>query len=241
MSEDDRSVPPSPVTSPTDAVAIVTHELEHDVADVRAAATTLAHLVSGRRDDVLASTCNRLVAAVTQTEQSLQRLVPDPQELDRLQVEPVRVSAVVRQVVTRHDPSGQITTRLSGVVAHLDPVRFERIVDNLVRNALQHTPPGCAISVSVTTVDESTVELTVRDDGPDRAHEQVAALLADETIGRTSWTGLGVVSHFVRLHGGTTTTGPGPSGTGLEVHVRLPQVTGTGREQLSALTHNIGG
>lgn len=222
MTEDARPTPPSGA----DAIAIVAHELEHDVADVREVTATLAHLVSGMRDELLAATCHRLVGAVDQLERSTAHLLAQPDEVDRLRVEPVKVSGIVRRVVTMHDPTGRdVSTRLTAAVARLDPVKVDRIVDNLVRNALEHTPPDSQVTVTIAATDDD-IELTVRDDGPSEAHEQVAALLVADRDGRTSWTGLGVVAHFVQLHGGTVAAAPGPSGTGLEVRVRLPRAAG---------------
>lgn len=208
-----------------DAVRVVAHELQHDVDQVRNASTTLAHLVSGSPDELLTTGCHRLVTAVDRLERSLEQLLRHPEHLNELRVEPVRMSAIVRRVVTLHDPTGRaITTRLSGVVALLDPVKVERIVDNLVGNALRHSPVGGRVTVTVTAPSDDVVRLTVRDEGPDAAHEEVAAGLAGDSSG--SWSGLGVVARFVELHGGTATAEPGPSGTGLQVHVDFPQAPG---------------
>lgn len=224
MSENDRTT-----TSPpgADARAIAAHGIEQDIADVREATATLSHLVSAVRDEQLGATCNRLVAAVDQLRQSTQHLLGQPNGVDQLSVEPVRVSSIVRRVVTLHDPTGRdVTTRLTPAVARLDTPKVERIVDNLIRNALQHTPQDTHVTVTLSATD-ADVELTVRDDGPGRAHEQVAALLAPDSGARASWTGLGIVARFVQLHGGTVTAAAGPSDTGLEVRVRLPRAAGT--------------
>lgn len=205
-----------------DAVALVAHELEQDVAEVRDVTTTLAHLASGSRDDPVASTCHRLVVAVGRLERSLDRLLHRPEEVDELRIEPVRVASVVRRVVAHHDPDGRhVRIQLAPVVAQLDPVKFERVVDNLVRNAVQHTPSGSTVTVRLMERAGGAVRLTVTDDGPGQPHHEVSDLLADAPTD-TSWSGLGVVARFVQMHGGTVSVEPGQNGAGLRVQVDLP-------------------
>lgn len=204
------------------AVALVAHELEHDVAEVRDGTTTLAHLVSGGRNDPVTATCHRLVVAVGRLERSLDHLLHRPEQVDELRVEPVRVASVVRRAVANHDPHGRdVRVHLSPVVAQLDPIKFERIVDNLIRNAVQHTPAGSAVTVRLTDRPGGAVRLTVTDEGPGQPHHEISELLATGPA-VASWSGLGVVARFVQMHGGTVTVGPGRNGSGLRVQIDLP-------------------
>lgn len=205
-----------------DAVTLVAHELEHGVAEVRDVTTTLTHLVGGGRNDPVAATCNRLVVAVGRLERSLDHLLHRPEEVDELRIEPVRVASVVRQVVAHHRPHGHdVRVHLSPVVAHLDPVKFERIVDNLIRNAVQHTPAGSTVTVRLMERPDGAVRLTVTDEGPGQPRDEVSELLATAPAA-AAWSGLGVVARFVQMHGGTVVVGPGRNGSGLRVRVDLP-------------------
>jgi signal transduction histidine kinase len=57
------------------------------------------------------------------------------------------------------------------VVAEVDPAKLERIVENLVTNALKHTPPETRVSVSVAS-DNDVLLLRVDDSGPGIADDQ---------------------------------------------------------------------
>ena len=77
-----------------------------------------------------------------------------------------------------------------------DPRLLERVVANLVDNAVKHSPPGAAVHVTVEHAD-GNVALTVRDDGPGIPPEQVPRLFTrffrgDPARPRAEGSGLGL-------------------------------------------------
>ena len=100
------------------------------------------------------------------------------------------------------------------------------LLQNLVSNAVQHTPPGGRIRV-VLEADAEAVVLRVQDSGPGVAPElrgKVFERFFRAGGGSGAGLGLSIVARIVELHHGTITLGDSPFG-GLEVWVRLPRAT----------------
>ena len=54
-------------------------------------------------------------------------------------------------MVTETDPSGeQVEVSAESVIVSIDPPKVERIVENLLVNAIKHTPAGTSVLVTVT-------------------------------------------------------------------------------------------
>ncbi len=85
-----------------------------------------------------------------------------------------------------------------------DPAMIRRALDNLVQNALRHTPPGGTITLSAAT-EPGTLRLGVADTGPGVPEEMRDALFEPFVTGRADGTGLGlaIAREMVQAHGGT--------------------------------------
>jgi signal transduction histidine kinase len=113
-----------------------------------------------------------------------------------------------------------------------DPELLDRLVGNLVENAVRHNLDGGWMSVHTGTEDAGpdagTVVLQVRNSGPVVAADAVDELFEPFRRGGTARTasrgaglGLSIVRAVTAAHGGEVAAQPGPAG-GLEVTVRLP-------------------
>jgi two-component system, OmpR family, sensor kinase len=149
-------------------------------------------------------------------ERPLHRQSVDLADVVRESVTGFRVSAPQRQVVV--DVSGPVT--VEG-----DRHRLRQVVDNLVGNAVSHTPDEASIWVATRTEGDQAV-LTVHDDGPGINPEDVSRIFepffrSDPSRARaTGGAGLGlaIVSAIVVAHGGTVRFIPG-DGTTFEVRM----------------------
>ena len=105
----------------------------------------------------------------------------------------------------------------------LDPVRFDRAIENVVRNAIEASVEGGS-HVWVTTRDDphSTV-IVVDDDGPGIRAEDRSGLFVLYRTGKRGGTGLGlpIAREEVRRHGGEIEALPRPGG-GARFVVYLP-------------------
>jgi len=96
-----------------------------------------------------------------------------------------------------------------GVLVKADAGRLRQAVDNLLRNAMVHTPPEAAVEVKV-EIDGGTARLMVADDGPgmtpDAAeHAFDRFFQADPSrTGQGTGLGLSIVAAIAEAHGGRT-------------------------------------
>jgi two-component system, OmpR family, sensor kinase len=158
-----------------------------------------------------------------------------PLALERVDVTGIVTAAVDAARVST--PERAISLEVSGPVPVVgDAARLRQVVDNLLANAVQHTPEGSPIDVRVTT-DAEWARLEVSDHGPGIAPDEHARIFepfhrSDPTRARsTGGVGLGltIVSAIIHAHGGTVGVASGPSGEdsepGAAFWVRIPVAT----------------
>jgi two-component system, OmpR family, sensor kinase len=103
----------------------------------------------------------------------------------------------------------QVSFEAPDCVVRVDPVWFRQAVDNLVDNALRHTPPGGQVEVRA-SLEGDTLSVVVEDTGPGfgeaflgQAFEPFTRSVRDPEDRRGSaGLGLAVVSTIARAHGG---------------------------------------
>jgi two-component system OmpR family sensor kinase len=96
-----------------------------------------------------------------------------------------------------------------GLSVNGDAGRIRQAVDNLLRNAVVHTPADCSVVVRIETTD-SSVRLSVADDGPGLRPEEAEHVFdrffqADlSRTGQGTGLGLSIVAAIAEAHGGRT-------------------------------------
>jgi signal transduction histidine kinase len=143
-------------------------------------------------------------------------------------IERTDVAALVEHAVAGVDTSDgrAVEVRTMPVVAEIDPAKLERIVENLVTNALKHTPPETRVSVSVASDDDALL-LRVDDSGPGIADDQKQEIFEPFARGDSAsgapgtGIGLALVAQFAALQGGKAWVQDSPGG-GASFRVSLP-------------------
>jgi two-component system OmpR family sensor kinase len=160
-----------------------------------------------------------------------------PITLDRVDLSSVLTAAVEAARVSA--PGRDIGLEVPGPVPVTgDADRLRQVVDNLIANAVQHTPEGSPIEVRVTS-ETATARLEISDHGPGIAVAEQAHIFepfhrSDPTRARsTGGVGLGltIVSAIAHAHRGTVGVVSDPSagdGTGATFWVRIPLATSAG-------------
>jgi PAS domain S-box-containing protein len=193
-------------------LAAVSHELRSPLTSILGLTLTLERhqFPEDERVDLL----GRLAANA----RKLDRLLKDLLDIDRLSrgivtptVRPTDIAAIVDRTVESLDVLGErsILVQTERVVIPVDPPKIERIVENLVMNAVRHTQPDVGIWVRVWP-EEAGAVIAVEDDGPGVPRDLRSEIFEPFRQGPTSATahspgtgiGLSLVAMFAELHGG---------------------------------------
>jgi two-component system OmpR family sensor kinase len=114
------------------------------------------------------------------------------------------------------------------VIVDADAERLCQIIDNLIGNAVQHTPQQTPVTVTV-SIAAGSVQLTVADRGPGMTQEQASHVFdrfyrTDDARTRAhggAGLGLAIAASLTAAHGGELTVDTKP-GEGAAFHLRLP-------------------
>lgn len=209
----------------------VSHELRSPITALGAAVEVL----DGRRDELPDRSRQALDLVVTQVRR-FDQMVLDLLELSRIDAgatevhrEAVAPDSLVSRIAQRYgfeDVPVVIDPALPGTV-HVDKLRFERILANLLDNARHHG--GGPTSVRVRADGGRALVLTVCDEGPGVVATERLRIFERFARGgaarHRSGTGLGLalVAEHAGAHGGTVWVTDGESG-GACFHVRLDHV-----------------
>ena len=156
----------------------------------------------------------------------------------------VDLAYIARRISTESQGAAQdagvdIRTHLQPAPVAGDPVLLERLVQNLVDNAIRYNVPEHGwITVSTQVVDDNA-HLTVENTGPPVPTSEVPSLFepfrrlrtterladsANSSISRGAGLGLSIVRSVAHVHGGDVHASPREVG-GLAVRVRIPAVS----------------
>ncbi|MEV6906942.1 ATP-binding protein [Amycolatopsis sp. NPDC051071] len=136
-------------------------------------------------------------------------------------------ATVIRSASAMAEEAGvTVESRLRRRTVSGDPVLLERLVTNLVHNAITYNRKGGWIHVDI----GGDPALVVRNTGPQVPLDAVPALfepfrrLSGDRTGdsRNAGLGLSIVRSIAQAHGGAAEAEPGGRGGGLVVRVRLP-------------------
>jgi two-component system, OmpR family, sensor histidine kinase KdpD len=211
----------------------VSHDLRTPLATIRAAAGTLRS-----PDGVEEHTRAESAAAIDREAEYLNRLVTNLLDLSRIEAGVLRAEQEVFELDDvlgralerlRSDvPARQVEVRLNVPPVRTDPVFVDAAFRNLVENTIRHTPPGTAVRVSASELNDGYVRLTVEDAGPGVPADALPRIFEKfyRVDGRTrsrqgTGIGLAVVQGLIEAAGGRVGARASDMG-GLAIDVDLP-------------------
>ena len=211
-------------------LAAVSHDLRTPLAAIRAAVESL------RQTDVTWAPEDEagLLATVDAATERLERLIDNLLDLSRLQggavrplTRPVSLDEIVPKA-TEGIPRSRLRIDIAETLplVNTDPGLVERVIANIVENALRYTPPGVPVVVSASDFGDR-VELRVVDRGPGVPDDAKATMfeafqrLGDSPAGGGVGLGLAVARGFAEAVGGTLGAEDTPGG-GLTMVISLP-------------------
>jgi two-component system sensor histidine kinase ChvG len=218
--------------------ADVAHEIKNPLASLRSALETLEKV-----DDPALR--RQLSAIAAHDVRRIDRLVTEiadasriDAELSRTTFEPVDMVTLIRAIIAERGRREINRSCRIALVCHRtdvmlvpgDAPRLERVIENLLDNAVSFCPAGAEIEVDLTR-DEERVEIAVSDHGPgipEEAREKIferfhSVRPEDEDFGSHSGLGLAIARTIVEAHYGNLSANPRADGeTGARLVVDLP-------------------
>jgi signal transduction histidine kinase len=212
--------------------------------DLRTPITALRLLADAIDDEVVDAETRREYAARIGTHvRALGALIDDLFELTRLEsgdltwtMERVRVDALLHETIEAMRPAAEaeevtVTAELDAsiAVARANPEKLQRVLFNLIQNAIRHTPPDGSVTVRAESVGGG-IEIEVADtgsgiDGEHRTRVFEPFYRADSARSDGgAGLGLAVSRAIVEAHGGTIWLEDAP--VGARVRFRLPSEDG---------------
>jgi signal transduction histidine kinase len=207
--------------------------------DLRTPVTALRLLANAIDDEVVdAETRREYVARMGTHVRALGTLIDDLFELTRLQsgelewtMEQVSLGLLLEEAVDAMRPAAEagavsVSARLdSGLDARANPEQLQRVLFNLIQNAIRHTPADGSVTVSAEAVD-GAVEVEIADTGNgvpvDQRDRVFDPFFRGDAARQDGGAGLGLAISraIVEAHGGTIWLAEAPVGT--RVRFRLP-------------------
>jgi two-component system sensor histidine kinase MtrB len=216
-------------------IALVAHDLKNPVLAIEMATRVLRESIDREHER------GPLLDAIAEEARRLRRIVRDLTDdiqvaSGRLSVRkaPLELAGLVQELVRAERnafSSHEIAVETEGCVVLGDANRIERVVANLVSNAVKYSPCKTPITIRVQKTDTSAL-LSVSDQGPGITKEDLNVLFQPFGRGRSagavaegSGIGLYVVKQIVEAHGGRIEVQSEP-GEGTIFRVTLPLAQG---------------
>jgi signal transduction histidine kinase len=211
-------------------MADIAHELRTPLTIMRGKLEGLLDRVYPREDEQLneildeANLLSRLIEdlrtlALSETGAlTLEKEPTDMGELTREVISSFRDEALAHQVGVSADARADLPPIV------IDAVRIRQVLNNLLSNALQHTPAGGSIETRVVVTDQGEVLVQVHDTGSGMTQEELLRAFERFQKGpqsRGSGLGLTIARNLVLAHGGEMRATSQP-GSGTTISFTLP-------------------
>ena len=207
-------------------VAIASHELRTPAASVYAAIVTL----DARGDELPAETRRELLRIAREQGERLTRLLEQLLDLSRLDArrirvepKPIALQALLEKIASEAVPKEtplllQVPSDLAAVA---DPVALDRILSNLLLNAVRHGEPPIVLSAEQR---DTHLRISVSDHGdgvPDELRSRLFERFERGSATPGSGLGLTIARGLVEAHGGEIRASSEP-GRGTTITFTLP-------------------
>jgi signal transduction histidine kinase len=234
---------PAAATRAVGALSIIAHDLKGPLANLALLVSAIGMENAKARPDRRTALAQRAERLIDRLDQMLSGLI----ERERAFGDPLALVAGERElgallgvVAACNEASAErryvrLETRIAGSL----PIRGDgelimQAIDNLLSNAIRHTPPGGRVTCTAGVEADGFVSVRIRDSGKGmdddalaRAFRPFARLgTAGGAAGKGHGLGLWIVRLIAENHGGRVTAARNPSGHGMTFTLTLPARAG---------------
>ncbi len=204
----------------------VAHDLQNPLSVIKGMGQTLVEHDRRLPEHLAAELAQTIVRQAARVLSTLDDLL----SLDRLSMsrpEPVRedvdIAELILACVAELDSDTPIEVELESVEASLDRGLISRVVENMLRNAIQHQRDQTPVQIAVRRLDDPPgwFSITVSDHGPGVRPEDRERMFHPYFHGDRRGVGLSIVRLFTELHGGDVRVEDAAEG-GTAFSVRMP-------------------
>jgi two-component system, OmpR family, sensor histidine kinase ChvG len=221
--------------------ADVSHELKNPIASLRSAIEGAGRVADAQQR-------SQLLGIASEDVRRLDRLITDISDASRVDAQLSRtrfdridmgamIEAMLAARAARRDDGSAAAARIAyarprtgSATVMGDGHRLERVIDNVIDNALSFSPPGGLVCVSATVAGDQ-VRIRIDDDGPGIAAAQREAVFRrfhserppGEAFGQHSGLGLAIARTIIEAHQGSITAQDRDDGkSGASILITLP-------------------
>lgn len=228
-------------TAADEVISVLAHDLRNYVSPIANRLFLMRHRAESKEDgETLAhvDAAERSVKALSGLISNLLDVTRLDQGLFALEIQPVDLVALIKEsaaalAVPEHD----ILVRASEpVLVAADPPRLRQCVDNLLANALNHSPNQAPVSVFISRAEArfgSCGQVEIVDEGPGIPKEMLPRIFERYVSGRAGQGGMGLGLYLARrvatAHGGGLEAESQP-GRGARFVLRIPIYAEAGAE-----------
>jgi signal transduction histidine kinase len=195
------------------------HEIRNPIGAMRLQAE---NALAKTNDPAQQQTYQKILREIARLDDLLERLLAIVR-LDKLKICRTPIRPWLEECLNRFregSETKQLEVLASDIEWPLDAHQMSRALDNLVKNALRHTPAGGWVRVTAERKDQ-VCHLIVEDSGPGVPAEQREKIFDPFTSLSSNGTGLGlwITREIVEAHGGTISCTQGAHGARFEIQL----------------------
>jgi signal transduction histidine kinase len=199
-------------------VSQASHDLRTPLTAIKGSLDNLILGIAG----VLTEKQEKIMTRAVKSVDRLTDLVNDVLDLSRiesgrmvLEKSNVPIKTLVENIINEDKPAAeqkriQLSANLeTNAIIHADAGKLERVVGELISNAIKYTPEGGSVDVTLTKT-EDQITLSVKDSGIgmtkvecEKIWERFYRTNASKTFAKGSGLGLSIAKELVEMHGGT--------------------------------------
>lgn len=222
-------------------VTVLAHDLRNHLAPIQMRVATLQRRAEIEQRTTDAQDCSKVRKGIDRLAGMIGEIL-DAARLDQgvfqIDLQPVRIGALIEETLANFAMDERATrfepTVNPDVVIAADPARLRQCLENLIANALKHSPPDAPVTVRLSPVGDTEarcLRIEVEDSGSGIPAELLPRVFERFVIGqgKEAGTGLGLylAKRIAVLHGGDLRVESQP-GSGTRFELTLPCAAGDG-------------